>query len=409
LCTLSGTLTASSQRTQQAQSLLDAAAALFDSVRDFQDETERERCIPKPLVHQLSEAGLHRMLLPASLGGLELDLPTCFRAVELMAEADGSVGWNLMNNAVIQLSCLGFVDQCVEELFGGERNVVIAGTLVPGGGTGKRVEGGYRVTGRWRFGSGCREASWMIGNFDLVGDDGAVVQPNGVFRVAFPITDVSIIDTWDMTGMRGTGSHDWAVSDVFVPAHRVLFVPGRVMLNQWQDRWPGTLYALPAHAIVGPHHSQLATGIARAGLSALAELAGSKVPRGRQGAGLLRDNPQVQDGIARAEAHLEGGRFFRAAAVQDVWDTVASGGMASMEQVARCRLAGSFAADSARAAMDIAFRLGGTTSTVRTHRLAHCWRDLQVVGQAGAVSPDWYPVVGRTMLGLDPGPRLTTA
>jgi alkylation response protein AidB-like acyl-CoA dehydrogenase len=351
------------------------------------------------------------MLLPRSLGGHELDLPTCFRIVELMAEADGSVGWNLMNNAVIQLSSLAFSEDCIEELFGSKADDVIAGTLVPGGGKGVRVGGGYRVTGRWRFGSGCREARWMVGNFDLVDDQGAAVQEDdrpGVYRVVFPIEDVTVIDTWDMTGMCGTGSHDWAVTDLFVPAHRVLFVPGRVMLNQWHERWPGTLYALPVHSILGPHHSVMATGIARAAIDALAELAGAKVPRGRQGAGLLRDQPHVQEGIARAEAHLGGGRLFRSAAVQDVWDTVERGATPTLDQVARCRLAGAFAADSARAAMDIAFRLGGTTSTVRTHRLAHCWRDLQVVGQAGAVSPDWYPVVGRSLLGLEPGPRLTT-
>jgi alkylation response protein AidB-like acyl-CoA dehydrogenase len=349
------------------------------------------------------------MLLPRSLGGQELDLATCFRIVELMAEADGSVGWNLMNNSVIQLSCLAYSDDCLDELFGDDPNHVIAGTLVPGGGRGRKVEGGYKVTGRWRFGSGCREARWMVGNFDLVGDDGAAAQDQpGVYRVVFPIDDVNVIDTWDMTGMRGTGSHDWAVTDLFVPAHRALFVPGRVMLNQWKDRWPGTLYALPVHSIIGPHHSLMATGIARAAIDAFAELAGAKVPRGRQGAGLLRDNAQVQEGIARAEALLGGGRLFRSAMVASVWDTVDRGDTPGLEQIARCRLAGSFAADSARQAMDIVFRLGGTTSTVRSHRLAHCWRDLQVVGQAGAVSPDWYPVVGRGLLGLDPGPRLTT-
>jgi indole-3-acetate monooxygenase len=378
-------------------------------VRDFQEETERERRMPRPLVAQLDEAGLHCMLLPRSLGGHELDLASCFRIVELMAEADGSVGWNLMNNSVIQLSCLAYSDDCLEELFGDGPNIVIAGTLVPGGGTGRRVEGGYRVTGRWRFGSGCREARWMVGNFDLAADDGAQAHDEpGVYRVVFPIGDVTVIDTWDMTGMRGTGSHDWAVADVFVPEHRALFVPGRVMLNQWKDRWPGTLYALPVHSIIGPHHSLMATGIARAAIDAFAELAGAKVPRGRQGAGLLRDSPHVQEGLARAEAHLGAGRLFREAMVADVWDTVERGETPSVEQVARCRLGGSFAADSARQAMDIVFRLGGTTSTVRSHRLAHCWRDLQVVGQAGAVSPDWYPVVGRSLLGLDPGPRLTT-
>ncbi|HEY1294295.1 MAG TPA: acyl-CoA dehydrogenase family protein [Chloroflexota bacterium] len=382
--------------------ILDSAAALFDTVREYQAETERERCIPKPLVAQLHEAGLHRMLLPTVLGGLQLDIPTFFRVVELISEADGSVGWNLTNNGIIQLTSLAFPDAGLEEIFGHGPDQVIAGTLVPGGGHGRRVEGGYEVSGRWRFGSGCREAQWMVGNFDL--DDGAPETP-GVHRMAVRVEDVTIIDTWDMTGMRGTASHDWSVTNVFVPERRVLFVPGRVTLNQWQ-RWQGPLYQLPVHTIIGPHHSMIATGIARAGIEALVELAGGKVPRGQRG-GLLRDQPHIQDMVARAEAHLGGGRAYRDGVVREVWATAAAGQVPDLDLCARCRLAGSFAADSARHAMDLMFRAGGTTSTQRTHRLAHCWRDLQVVGQAAAVNPDWYPVVGRHLLGMEPGPRLT--
>jgi alkylation response protein AidB-like acyl-CoA dehydrogenase len=387
-----------------APEVLRNAAALFDLVRSFQDETERGQRMPRALVGQLDEAGLHRMLLPRSMGGLELDLPTCFRTVELVAEADGSVGWNLMNNAVIQLSSLAFSDEGIEELFASGPDTIIAGTLVPGGGTGRRVEGGYMVSGRWRFGSGCREATWLVGNFDVPDEDAS----QGVYRAAFRVDECTIHDdTWEVTGMRGTGSHDWSVSDVFVPERRVLFVPGRVLLNQWHARWPGTLYALPIHSIIGPHHSMIATGIARAAIDALAELAGSKTPRGQRAGGKLREQPQVQEWVARAEAHLEGGRAYRATMVNDVWRTVDSGAVASLEQVARCRLAGAFAADCARSAMDLMFRAAGTTATQATQRLAHCWRDLQVVGQAAAVNPDWYPVVGRTLLGLEPGARLT--
>jgi alkylation response protein AidB-like acyl-CoA dehydrogenase len=389
--------------TPRTDSVLANAHALFDTVRGYQAETESERCIPKPLVAQLHEAGLHRMLLPTVLGGLQLDIPTMFRVVELMAEADGSVGWNLMNNGIIQLTSLAFPDAGVEEIFAQGPDQIIAGTLVPGGGQGRRVEGGYEVSGRWRFGSGCREASWMVGNFE-VEDDQSNDTP-GLYRMAVPIEAVTIIDTWDMTGMRGTGSHDWSVTNVFVPDRRVLFVPGRVLLNQWQ-RWQGTLYQLPVHTIIGPHHSMIATGIGRAGIDALIELAGGKVPRGRVGV-LLRDQAHIQDLVGRAEAHLGGGRAYRDGVVREVWATAAAGKAPGLDQCAQCRLAGSFAADSARHAMDLMFRAGGTTSTQRTHRLAHCWRDLQVVGQAAAVNPDWYPVVGRLLLGLDAGTRLS--
>jgi alkylation response protein AidB-like acyl-CoA dehydrogenase len=383
----------------QSQALIDAARALQPVVRSFQAETEHERRIPAPLVDRLRQAGLYRMLTARELGGWEVDLLTCFQVVELMSEADGSVGWNLINNAVQHVAVLSLPDAGVEEIFHGGPDQVIAGTLVPGGGKGRRVDRGYIVTGRWRFGSGCRESHWMMGNFEL--EDGG---PPGVYRVLFPSEDTTVIDTWDMTGMRGTGSHDWSVTEQFVPERRVVFVPGGGAFNQWQH-WRGTLFQLPLHCIIGPHHSVVATGIARGAIAALGELAGSKVPRGRTG--LLRDQPHVQEWLARAEGILGGGCAYRTAILTEVWETVAAGRSTTLEQRARCRLAGSHATDCARSAMDLIFRAGGTTSTQHTQRLAHCWRDLQVVGQAASVGPEWYPLAGRALLGLDAGPRLT--
>jgi alkylation response protein AidB-like acyl-CoA dehydrogenase len=342
------------------------------------------------------------MVIPHELGGLQVDLLTFLRAAELIAEGDGSAGWNLANNAVGQLAALSLPPEGVDEIFGRGPDTIVAGTAVPGGGTGVPVDGGYQVSGRWRFGSGCRESQWMMGNFDVATPDG-----NGtteLHRAFFAPAECSIIDTWDMTGMRGTGSHDWSVTDVFVPTRRTVHVPGRLLVNQWQ-RWPGTLYALPIHALVGPHHSVIATGIARAAIDALTELAGAKTPRGRTG--LLRDREQVQESVARAEAVLGAAQTYRAAALGDTWDTVAAGQETTLEQRARCRLSATFAVDSARQAMDLMYRVGGTTSSQRTQRLARCWRDLQVVGQAASVMPEWYPLTGRVLLGLDAGTRLT--
>src|SRR5919198_3451742 len=275
--------------------LLDTAATLRPVVRGYQDEIERERRIPMPLVEQLRAAGLYRMVVPEALGGLQVDLLTFLRAVEMIAEADGSAGWNLANNAIGQFAALSLPNEGVEEIFEHGPDTIVAGTAVPGGGKAVAVEGGFVVTGRWRFGSGCQESHWMLGNFEVSEADGPRRNPDGtpmLYRGFFSPAECSIIDTWDMTGMCGTGSHDWAVTGVFVPLRRTVHVPGALLHNQWQ-RWRGTLYALPIHALVGPHHSMVATGIARAGIDALTELAGAKTPRGR--AGLLREREQVQD------------------------------------------------------------------------------------------------------------------
>ena len=178
---------------------------------------------------------------------------------------------------------------------------------------------------------------------------------------------------------------------------------GAPLHNQWK-RWPGVSYALPAQAWVGPHHSAVITGIARAGIDALIELAGEKTPRGRTG--LLRENPQVQDAVGRADAILNAARVYRSAMITELWNTVAAGEDTTLEQRARCRLASVYAADSARGAMDLMYRHGGSTSFERESRLAECWRDLHVVGQTVTIAPEWYPIGGRVYLGMEPGPRL---
>lgn len=121
---------------------------------------------------------------------------------------------------------------------------------------------------------------------------------------------------------------------------------------------------------------------------------------------MLRDYPQVQDAVGRADAILNAGRLYRGAMLSELWRTVAAGEATTRDQRARCRLAAVYAADSAREAMDLMYRFGGSTSFKRESRLAECWRDLHVVGQTVTIGPEWYPIGGRVYLGMDPGPRL---
>jgi alkylation response protein AidB-like acyl-CoA dehydrogenase len=391
-----------------AQPLVQEAAALQPALRDCHEEIEREQRLPPGLVERLRGAGFYRMVIPRSLGGLQVDPPTYLRVAELLAEGAGSVGWNLANNSIGQLVTLGLPGEGVDELYGHGGDTIIAGTAVPGGGQAIPVEGGYRVSGRWSFGSGCREAAWMLGSFEIVDNGQPRLSPDGkpvYWRGVFPRAEAEIVPgSWDVAGLRGTGSFDWTVEDVFLPERRTMPQIGIPLENQW-SRWPGVTYALPVQCWVGPHHSAVITGIARAGINALIELAGGKQPRGRP-VGLLCENPQVQDAVGRADAILNAGRVYRTAMITELWNTVASGQETTLEQRARCRLASTYAADSAREAMDLVYRHGGSTSFKRESRLAECWRDLHVVGQTVTIAPEWYPIGGRVYLGMDPGPRL---
>ena len=391
----------------EAQAPVQAAAALRPVIRAYHDELEREQRLPKALVEQFHAAGFYRLVRPRELGGLQADPLTYLRTVELLSEGSGSVGWNLCNNNIAQLVTLGLPDAGIREIYAPGGDVAVAGTAVQGGGRAVPVDGGYRVTGRWPFGTGCQESPWMLGSFQILDGDQLRLSPDGAsvyWRGVFHRAETQIVaGSWDVSGLRATGSFDWTVDNVFLPERRTMVHAGVPLDNQW-SHWPGLSYALPAQAWVGPHHSAVITGIARAGIDALIELAVEKTPRGRTGR--LCDNPQVQDAIGRADAILNAGRAYRSATITEVWTTIAAGEDTTLEQRARCRLAAVHAADCAREAMDLVYRQGGSTSYRRESRLAECWRDLQVVGQAVTLMPEWYPMGGRVFMKMDPGPRL---
>lgn len=386
--------------------ILAAAAALRPVIRGYQEEIERERRIPPALMEQLRAAGLYRMMVPRELGGAQLDLLTCFHAIELAAEGDGSVGWNIATSSAGALTALSLPDTGVREIFANGPDVPFAGTLSGAGGRGIAVDGGYVVTGRWSFGSGCQASAWMNCGFEIFDGPEPRRNPDGTparARGFFKATECTITDTWHVTGLRGTGSHDWAVNEVFMPSERTAPHPGRIT-NRW-SRWPGTLYQMPATMFIGPHFSPVATGIARAAIDALADLAGSKTPYSQ--AGLLREQVQVQEWVGRAEVLLGSARAYRAAVVSEMWKVVAAGHPVTVEQMARLRMAGSYAADCAMQATDLMYRAGGTTSIKWGQRLERCWRDVHVVGQNLALLPEYYVLGGKALLGLPPGPKLS--
>jgi alkylation response protein AidB-like acyl-CoA dehydrogenase len=390
------------------RALLQSAADLRVVIRRYQEEIERERMLPTALVDQLRAAGLYRLLVPRSLGGSQLDLLTLFRVLALVGEGDGAVGWNLCNSAGFNLFVLSLPDEGVQEIYAHGPDVVFAGALGARGGQAVAVDGGYRATGRWRFGSGCQQAEWLCGSCEIRDGDQPQRDADGTplyLRAFFPAAAVTIHDTWEVTGLRGTGSHDWSVSNVFVPTQRTSPFPANdPWKNRW-SRWPGTLYALPSHAWNGPFFAAVATGIARASIDALCELAGRKVPRTTPG--LLRDQAQVQEWVGRAEALVGAAQAYLFGVTQEVWEAVEATGSASLEQQARCRVAGSYAVDSALQAVELMYRAGGTTSIEQSHLLGRCWRDLQVLGQNFTVAPEYYGHTGRVFLGMEPSPKMS--
>jgi indole-3-acetate monooxygenase len=376
---------------------VDAAHELTPLIRAYADETERGRRLASPVVDALRSARLFSMGLPASLGGSETPMVNALRVIEQVAYADGATGWNVMI-AFDTGFMAGFLHSPeARALIASIRQPILAGSLSPPGRL-VRTAGGYRLTGRWRFGSGCQQADLFVVGA-MLGEDGAPATGANVMHdmvwVTVPAAAVTIADTWHVAGMRGTGSHDFAVEDLFVAEGFVEPIHVDAAAE------PGPLYALGVFPAFGIVKAAVALGVARHAIEALKELALAKTATGQTS--LLRERPAVQADLARAEACVRSARALMNEVVADVWHTVVNRGAPSIEQRAWLRLAGVDGVQRAIEAVDLMYNAGGGTAIYESSPLERCFRDVHVVPAHIVVQPNVYEVAGRVFLDLPPG------
>jgi alkylation response protein AidB-like acyl-CoA dehydrogenase len=374
---------------------LDAARALFPRVRALADETEQARRLPRALVDAFASAGLFRLCVPRALGGEEADVGTVIASIEEVARADGSAGWCVMIGATTGLLSGYLPEDVAREVYGADPQVVSGGVLAPRG-RAVAADGGYRVTGRWPFASGCQHCAWLVGGCLVDGERTPRRLPNGApepVTLVFPAADVEIIDTWRVSGLCGTGSHDMAVREVFVPAARA------VWLTTDRAREGGTLYRFPLFGLLAVSIAGVALGIARAAVDELVELAGGKTPTGSQRR--LAERAVIQAQVAQAEGALRAGRALLFDAVTDAWSTARARGELGVRDRALLRLAATHATTSAAHAVDLMYNAGGGSSIYATNRLQRCFRDVHAATQHIMVAPVTQEVVGRILLGLE--------
>jgi indole-3-acetate monooxygenase len=377
--------------------LLAAVGALTERLRTAADEIERARTLPEALVEAMVEAGLYRMLLPRGLGGGEVDPLTYFDVIDALTQADSAAAWSvLISTSSMTSTVRGLGDEALAGMFATPRQTVMAGSAPPRG-RAVPVPGGYRLTGRWSQGSNILLAGWVHvgchvhdGGELRRGPDGSPVY----LMCAFPAGEVQVIDTWHTTGMRGTGSHDYAVSDLFVPADRVHPAVAESDRPQALYRFAGWTHV--AHAAIG-------LGIARVAIDEFVGLAGGKRATWLPAEGRLAGRTTIQARVARAEALVGSGRAYVREATRDAWDTVCRGERLSTDQRAIYRLSIVQAMTNAVEAVDLMYSAGGATAIYAASRLDRCLRDAHTAAAHVWVAPDNYELAGRLLLGLEPG------
>ena len=377
-----------------------AALQLASSVREAKREAEQGRRTPAWLAEQVGRAGLYQLYLPATLGGPQVSPLVGFRAIEELSRADGSVGWCAMIASIMASHLAKLPVEVGQELAGTPADYRASGSGRPGGPTAGRawaVPGGWRVSGQWNFASGIDNARWLYCTCIVMEGDAPRLTAAGkpMLRMVWvPREQASIIDTWNVMGMRGTGSQDFAVTDAFVPER--LSVASDATAVQ-----PGALYH-PRSFIVMQWVLTVANslGIARGAIDDLIAIAGSEAST--LNTQLLRDRPAVQREVGQAEAIVNAARAYVLEAVGRLWAELSAGEAPSDAAVAQARLAIVHGMHESARAVDKVFHAAGTNAIYSSHPLEGAFRDIHVAVQHGAALPSYFESAGQVLMGLRP-------
>ena len=371
--------------------ILDAVRELAPTIAARADEIEAARRLPPDLVTDLTAAGCFGMLRPRSHGGAGVDLVTSMRVYEDLSRADASVGWTVAIGAGCWLDLVGLPRPTFDAVFADDPDVKVGGAIRPAG-VAAPADGGYRVTGRWGFVSGCQHCDWIYGNCIEEGATGNGDVPP--LRVAlFRADEIEIEDTWSVSGLCGTGSHDVVADDVFVPTDRTF------ALLSAEPCLADPLVRMP---LPSPYALQMASGalgIAQGALDDILALASDKVPL-FAGASLAT-NPLFQNQLGQADAGLRAARSLVYGEAAEAWATALAGDPFTTEQRARIRGSATWACDTAAAVVGMAYRAGGGSSLYRSSPLQRRFRDVHALTQHFLLKLDSLTTVGAVMAGQD--------
>jgi alkylation response protein AidB-like acyl-CoA dehydrogenase len=347
---------------------------------------EAARRIPDDLWTELKDVGCLRMLLPRSHGGLEVALPDALPILAALSRADASVAWTVANCAGAWFDLAGLPRATFDAVFAAP-GVTVAGVFAPCG-VAERVNGGYRVSGRWGFASGCQHADWLFGN--------CLEDHEGTRRmrtVVFSASEITIEDTWTVSGLCGTGSHHFTADEVVVPSARTCAT------LEAEPCVDVPLVRIPAPPLYAFAISATALGVAQAALDDILAMAGGKMPL-LAGAPLAA-NPLFQYQLANADTDLRAARGLAYADASSAWAAAVDRTPFTLEHRARIRATAAWATARATAVVDFAYHAGGGSSLYAANTLQRRLRDIHALTQHFIIKPDTMTTVGAVLAGQD--------
>lgn len=373
-----GAATASDLRAR----LRELAPVVAGQAADF----DRAGRLPDALFRTLAGLGMFRLWLPADLGGCQLSAFDFMDVVEEASALDGAIGWLVGNGGGMGRVGAFLGEDSAREIFDDPNAFVVSGTA--GVGRAVPVEGGYRVSGRWPFGSGSPHATWFTPFCEIVeagAGTGRIVNP------VVPRADVILHDNWHVSGLCATGSGDFELRDVFVPERFV-------HPQQPEPTRPDTLYRLPTGSVYPWTVATVPIGLARGALREFLAIAGQR--KRRNDALPMAGRELVQSEVGRIEARLSASRAYMRQAMADLLEAVESGADLVPARV-RLRLACTFASEGSLRAIGSLTEIAGAISIFRSCPLERYERDARAAAKHIAMSPTAYVAGGKLLLGQD--------
>jgi alkylation response protein AidB-like acyl-CoA dehydrogenase len=377
------------ETTQDAagEDLIARARALAPEIVALAPEIETRRELPPTLVQRLIDGGFFRMLQPRSLGGAELRPAIFCQVTEALAQADASTAWCVGQNNGCSMSAAYLSDAAAREIFGPATGILAWGPpgapyeAVP-------VEGGYRLSGTWRFASGSHHARWLGAHVTVAGR-------KGTRTMLFPKSEVRMVDIWNTVGLRGTGSDEYVVKDLFIPEHHSL-----ARDDPRERRETGTLYHFTSNQLYSAGFAGVALGVARATINDFLDLPANKTSRGATRP--MRENNVVQSQLAQCEARVRSARAFLHQVHKDAWRTVEQTGEQTKEQRMLVRLTSTWAIQQSRDVVDMLYHAAGSASVFEANPFARRLRDIHTIAQQSQGRQLHFETCGQLMFGLDP-------
>lgn len=362
--------------------------ALLADIGQRSQEFEEQGFISQDVIERFQQIGIYRALVPKRFNGDEKSPAEFLQAIEAIAAADGSAGW--VASFGMSPAYLGSLPlTTIEKIWENSPDVVFAGGIFPPQ-PAERVNGGFKVSGRWKFASGSMGAS--LCGVGIVTDDGGSPLP----RVAvMPREQVNIDSTWDVHGLVATGSNDLVLEDVMVPEEWTFIRGGAPTLE-------GPFFSYPSLSFATQVLSVVTLGIARGALDIIEEMASKH--KSITGAPGIGDRQYAQIDIAKAEAKVRASKAFFYEATEDAWHTIMQGDKPSSHQVSMLRLSSTHLTRECAKATTTAYHLAGMVSTFNQHRLSRFFRDAMMCTQHAFMGEVTFQNAGAMFFGNDPLP-----